>query len=68
MTKNKDVATQINQEPAYKPIRFRRPYWQEIKDFADELAAERGVEKQDLPKVVMEAIKFMRENRKKVGQ
>lgn len=50
-------------QPAYKPIRFQFPVWKEIKDLADELAVERGRQKEDMTKVVAEAIKFYRENR-----
>ena len=59
--------TDITTEPDYKPIRFQRVVWHEIKDLADELAKERGRQKEDLTKVVAEAVKFYRDNRPKAG-
>lgn len=53
--------------PKYKSIRFQYPVWIGISDLADELAQERGRQKEDLTKVVAEAVKFYRENRHKVS-
>jgi len=56
---------EANLEPAYKPIRFQLVVWKEIQALADELAKERGRQKEDLTKVVAEAVKFYKYNRPK---